>query len=111
MQKEQDVVRLAKWMTEHPKIRRRICEDEYMVSPEEFIDIMELLEKNEFYEMIYVLLVRNQTNPVLEQATSRIVMESACQDWERMGPEALRRELKERIREEMQLKETRNHTF
>lgn len=52
MQKEQDVVRLAKWMTEHPKIRRRICEDEYMVSPEEFIDIMELLEKNEFYEMI-----------------------------------------------------------
>lgn len=72
MQKEQDVVRLAKWMTEHPKIRRRICEDEYMVSPEEFIDIMELLEKNEFYEMIYVLLVRNQTNPVLEQATSRI---------------------------------------
>ena len=81
MQKEQDVVRLAKWMTEHPKIRRRICEDEYMVSPEEFIDIMELLEKNEFYEMIYVLLVRNQTNPVLEQATSRIVMESACQEW------------------------------
>ena len=101
MQKEQDVVRLAKWMTEHPKIRRRICEDEYMVSPEEFIDIMELLEKNEFYEMIYVLLVRNQTNPVLEQATSRIVMESACQEWERMGPEALRREFTANVSHEL----------
>ena len=45
MQKEKDFIRMINWMAAHPKIRRRICKDEYTVTPEECIEILELLEK------------------------------------------------------------------
>lgn len=110
-QRETEVIRLVKWMTEHPKIRRRICEDEYEVTPEEFIEIAEMLEENGFHEMIYVLLVKNQMGDILAQATSRLLVEKACNEWERLGTSQLLKELKDTIREEMKLKEIRGTMF
>lgn len=111
MQREADLVRLAKWMTEHPKVKRRVCESEYEVTPEEFIEIMEMLEENEFHEMIYVLLSKNQLNDVLAQSTSRLLVEKTCKEWERIGTTQLCKELKNIIREEMKLKESRGTKF
>lgn len=110
-QRETEVIRLVKWMTEHPKIRRRICEDEYEVTPEEFIEIAEMLEENGFHEMIYVLPVKNQMGDILAQATSRLLVEKACNEWERLGTSQLLKELKDTIREEMKLKEIRGTMF
>ena len=110
-QRETEVIRLVKWMTEHPKIRRRICEDEYEVTPEEFIEIAEMLEENGFHEMIYVLPVKNQMGDILAQATSRLLVEKACNEWERLGTSQLLKELKDTIREEMKLKEIRGTLF
>ena len=110
-QRETEVIRLVKWMTEHPKIRRRICEDEYEVTPEEFIEIAEMLEENGVHEMIYVLPVKNQMGDILAQATSRLLVEKACNEWERLGTSQLLKELKDTIREEMKLKEIRGTMF
>lgn len=110
-QRETEVIRLVKWMTEHPKIRRRICEDEYEVTPEEFIEIAEMLEENGFHEMIYVLPVKNQMGDILAQATSRLLVEKACNEWERLGTSQLLKGLKDTIREEMKLKEIRGTMF
>ena len=110
-QRETEVIRLVKWMTEHPKIRRRICEDEYEVTPEDFIEIAEMLEENGFHEMIYVLPVKNQMGDILAQATSRLLVEKACNEWERLGTSQLLKELKDTIREEMKLKEIRGTMF
>ena len=110
-QRETEVIRLVKWMTEHPKIRRRICEDEYEVTPEEFIEIAGMLEENGFHEMIYVLPVKNQMGDILAQATSRLLVEKACNEWERLGTSQLLKELKDTIREEMKLKEIRGTMF
>ena len=110
-QRETEVIRLVKWMTEHPKIRRRICEDEYEVTPEEFIEIAEMIEENGFHEMIYVLPVKNQMGDILAQATSRLLVEKACNEWERLGTSQLLKELKDTIREEMKLKEIRGTMF
>ena len=69
-----DSQEISELLKQHPQLLTLL--NEKMDLPDmEPTRVMELLEKNEFYEMIYVLLVRNQTNPVLEQATSRIVMD------------------------------------
>jgi len=111
MQRETEVIRLAKWMSEHPRVRRRICENEYEVTPEEFIELTELLEENGFYEMIYVLLTKNQVNDILEQATSRLLVEKTCNEWERIGTKQFCKELKDIIKEEMEIKANRRKKF
>ena len=111
MQRETDVIRLVKWMAEHPKIKRRVCESEYEVTPEEFIEIVDILEENGFHEMIYVLLSKNQINDILAQSTSRLLVEKTCKEWERIGTNQLCKELRDIIREEIKLKETRGMKF
>jgi len=100
-----NIVRLANWMTEHPKVQRRICEDGFEVTPEEFIEIMEMLEGNGFYEMIFILIVKNRSNPVLEKALSRLVVEKVGKALEEIGARQMCEELKGKIREEIKLKE------
>jgi hypothetical protein len=49
--KTAEAIRLVKWLSEHPKIQSRLFEDYAETTPEECLEIIEMLEKNEFYEM------------------------------------------------------------
>ena len=108
---EDKVIKLVYWLTEHPKIRRILCDSDYEVEPEEFIEIMEMLEKNEFYEMIVVLLIKNSFNELIEQVMSRILVEKMGKEWERIGTEQLCRDIKAKVREEVKLREARGSKF
>jgi NDP-sugar pyrophosphorylase family protein len=105
-----DTIRLVEWLSEHPKIQRRLYNGGYEVSPEECLEIMELLEKNEFYEMILILLMRNQQDAVLAEATSKLVVEKLVDEWRRIGTEQMCKDIKEKIREEIRLKEAGKST-
>lgn len=99
------VIELVRWLAEHPKVQRRLCEDEYKVTPEEFIEIMELLEQHEFYEMIVVLILKNRCNAVLSQALSRMLVETMSKEWEKIGTKQMCKDMKDLIREEIRSKE------
>ncbi len=101
--KTAEAIRLVKWLSEHPKIQSRLFEDYSQTTPEECLEIIEILEKNGFYEMIVALLMKNQFNMALEQVISEFVIDKMIKEWERVGTEQMCQDIKERIREKIQL--------
>lgn len=101
-----DTIRPVEWLSEHPKVQRKLYGGEYEVNPEECMELIELLEKNAFYEMILILLMRNQHDATLAEATSRLITEKLVSEWKRIGTEQMCRDIKEKIREGIRLKET-----
>ncbi|KUO62062.1 MAG: hypothetical protein APF84_07785 [Gracilibacter sp. BRH_c7a] len=102
-----DTVRLVRWLSEHPKIQRRLCESEFESTPEECIEMIEMLEKNSFYDMIFILLIKNSHDLIINEAISKMVTEKITNEWERIGTEQMCRDIKERIRDEIKLNEIR----
>lgn len=111
LQDENKVIRLAIWLTEHPKIQHRLFEEEYDATPDEFIEIMEMLEENGFYEMILVLLIKNKWNVSLEQALSKVFIEKMAKEWERIGTEQMCRDIKDKIREEQRAEKAKENSL
>lgn len=108
---EDKLVQMVNWLVNHPKVQYRLCDDESEVSPEEFIETMELFERNGFYEWIPVLFLKNCYNDVLHQAMTSLLIEKAGQEWQRTGTEQLCKDIKDKIKEEIRLKEERRSTF
>ena len=101
--KTTEAIRLVKWLSEHPKIQSRLFEDYTQTTPEECLEIIEILEKNEFYEMIVALLMKNQYNIALEQVISEFVIDKMIKEWERVGTERMCQDIKEKIKEKIGL--------
>lgn len=98
-----DTIRLVRWLAEHPKIQRRLCEGEYESTPEECLEMIELLENNSFYDMIFILLMKNSHDRIIDEALTKMVMEKMANEWERVGTEQMCRDIKERIRHGIQV--------
>lgn len=108
---EDKLVQMGSWLANHPKVQLQLCDDGYEVSPEAFIEIMELFERNGFHEWIPVLFLKNCYNDILHQAMTSLLIEKAGQEWQRIGTEQLCKDIKEKIKEEIRLKEERKGTF
>ena len=109
---KEDTIRLIRWLSEHPRIQRRLCDEGTESTPEECLEIIEQLEKNSFYDMIYILLMKNSHDMVIGEVLSKIIVEKMANEWERMGTEQMCRDIKEKIKEEIKLKEKqRNKMF
>lgn len=104
-----NTIELVKWLAEHPKVCRRLCEDEYQVTPEECIEIIEMLEEKGFYEMIFILLANNKYDPVIKQAVKNVVVEKMSKEWKRIGTKQLCNDIKVKIREEIRIQESGEH--
>ncbi len=110
--KTAEAIRLVKWLSEHPKIQSRLFEDYTQTSPEECLEIIEILEENDFYEMIVALLMKNQYNIALEQVISEFVIDKMIREWERVGTEQMCQDIKEKIIEKIRLSDTdKDYTF
>jgi hypothetical protein len=96
-----DTIRLVRWLAEHPKIQRRLCEGEYESTPEECLETIEMLAKDSFYDMIFVLLMKNSHDLIIDEALTKMATEKIVNEWERVGTEQMCRDIKERIKEEI----------
>jgi len=96
-----DTIRLVRWLAEHSQIKRRLCEGEFESTPEECLEIIELLENNSFYDMIFILLMKNSHELIIDEAISSVATEKIANEWERIGTEQMCRDIKERIKEEI----------
>jgi hypothetical protein len=97
-------IKLVKWLSENPKIQSRLCEDYSESTPEECIEIIDILEENGFYDLIVILLMKNQYNLALEQVVTEIVIDKMTKEWERIGMEQMCSDIKEKIKEKINLK-------
>lgn len=106
---KEDTVRLIRWLAEHPSIQRRLCDEGAESTPEECIEIIEQLEKNSFYDMIYILLMKNSHDIVIGEAIEKVIAEKMANEWERIGTEQMCQDIKGRIKEEIKIKELRGN--
>ncbi len=109
--KTTEAIRLVKQLSGHPKIQSRLFEDYAETTSEECLQIIELLEKNEFYEMIVALLMKNQYNIALEQVITEFVVEKMTKEWERIGMEQMCKDIKDKIKEKIKLKDKGREIF
>lgn len=101
---EDKTIRLIKWLSKHPKIQTRLCEDGYTVTLEECLEIIELLEENEFYDMIFVLFVKNSHERTIDKIITEIMIEKMTEEWKRIGTKQMCQDIKQKIKEEIQRK-------
>lgn len=101
---QDDTIRLVRWLAEHPKIQRRLCEADFESTPEECLEIIEMLENNSFYDMIFILLMKNSHDLIIDEAITKMVTEKMANEWDRIGTEQMCADIKNRIREEIRRK-------
>ena len=102
---KEDTLRLIRWLSEHPSIQRKLCDEGTESTPEECIETIEQLEKNSFYDMICILLMKNSHDIVIGGAIEKVIAEKMANEWERIGTEQMCRDIKEKIKEEIKIKE------
>lgn len=100
---ENKMARLVKWMGENPAIQAKLCDGGFESDAEDCIALMDMLEEQGFYELIYVLLIKNQQDGVIWGAMDKLLADAWAQRWAQAGNRAMLREIRERIRSEMEL--------
>jgi hypothetical protein len=100
---ENRTAEIIKWLSNHNKIQRRICWDGYAIEPNECLEIIEMLEKDGLYELIYILLMRNINHIVISEAIEILQAEAWVKEWEKIGNEQMCRNIKEQIKQGINL--------
>jgi len=101
MQEISRTMEIIKWMSAYPDIQRALCCEGYEVEPDECLEIIGILEEQGFYELIYVLLVKNQCHAVIGGAIERLLAEMWMSEWEKVGSQQMCKDLKECIQKEI----------
>lgn len=102
---ENRTAEMIRWLSNHTKIQRRICWDGYLTEPDECLKIIEILEKEGLYELIYILLMRNINHIIISEAIEILQAEAWAKEWVMIGNKQMCRNIKEQIRQGMKLHE------
>ena len=94
MEEETRLTEMIGWLVENPTHQQRICSDGYEVNVPDFLETMGALEKEKYYELLVVLVIKNWMNPAVEQALTKLSVKKISESWKREGTEALCEEFK-----------------
>ena len=94
---------MIKWLSSHPGIQQHLCRDEFVLQSDECLEIMDALEKQGYYEMIYIFLMKNQFHGTVGNALDKLLAELWANEWEKAGNQLMCRDIKERIQNEITL--------
>lgn len=100
-QAKNKMARLVEWMGENMEIQAMLCDGGFEADAEDCIALMDMLEEQGFYELIYVLLIKNQQDDVIWGTMEKLLADAWARRWEQAGTRAMLREIRERIRSEM----------
>ena len=92
---------MIRWLASHPRIEQMLCHDEYAIKDDECLELVDALEKQGYYEMIYIFLMKNQFQRAVGNAIDKLVAEMWANEWEKAGNQQMCREIKERIKNEI----------
>ena len=98
------MVRFIKFMAENPAIECVLCSTDDEILNDEFIEVMEKLEENGFYEMVYILMKKYHFSGIISKAITKMKMKVIGEKIKDVGYEKLSSELKDLIREEIKLR-------
>ena len=94
---------IIKWLSTHPDIQRNLCREGYEVEPPECLEIIGTLEEQGFYELIYILLVKNQHHAIIGGAIDKLLTQFWMDAWGKAGNRQMCTEIKEQIQNEIAL--------
>ena len=100
---------MIRWLANNPKIQRRICCEGYDIEPDECLEIIEMLEQEGFYELVYILLMKNVNHVVIANAVEKLQYKAWSNEWEKIGNEKMCMNIKEQIKNGMLLREIKNN--
>lgn len=95
------VIDIVRWMNTHPEMQQKLCCENCKVEAEESIEIINILEKVDFYEMIYIFLIKNKHNLIISNAINKLLIEILAKEWEEVGNRQMCKKVKENIEQEM----------
>ena len=96
---------MIKWLANHPNIQQMLCHDEYEAEADACLEIVDALEKQGYYEMIYIFLMKNQCHKVIGDAIDKLFAELWADRWEKAGNQQMCREIHAYIQNEIALRE------
>ena len=102
--RQSEAIKVVKWMAENPRIARRLLNVEGCTTPEECIEVIEILEKQSLEYLIPVLFHTVCFDGVMENVWSRLYAEGVSKAWEHVGTGRMLADIKDKIREEIRLK-------
>lgn len=107
--RKKEAIKVHKWIAEYPRLIRRVLNVEDSTTPEECIEIIEVLEEQSLEYLVPVLLYSVDFNGVMNKVIARVNAESVAKTWEATGTKEMMADIKNKIREEIKLKEVRDN--
>ena len=99
--RQQEAIRMMKWIAQYPKIVNRIVNMEQCTTPEECIEVINLLDKHSFEYLVPILLHTVDYDVVMDRGISRLYAEGLATVWEQKGTAHVLDDMKDIIREEI----------
>lgn len=107
--RQQEAIRITKWVAEYPEIANQIVNVEQCITPEECIETIDLLAEHGFEYLVPILLHTANYNDVTDKAISRLYAEGIATVWEQKGTAYILDDLKHKIRQEIARKDLRKN--
>lgn len=92
---------MINWLVSHPQVQSIICFEEYGACPEQCLEDMDTLAEAGYYELIYILLMKNRFSYVIGRVVEAMLMEAWAEQWESMGYSNMVGKIKTRIKAEL----------
>lgn len=105
--RQEETIKIIKWVAENPQVMGKLLNAEESTTPEECIEVIDLLYKQSLEYLIPILVYTTQLDYVMGIVWSRVTAEGIGRVWESMGTEQMLTDIKNKIREEIKLKEAR----
>lgn len=100
-----EAIRVTKWMAENPKLARRFLNGEECTTAQECLKIIDSLCQQSLEYLVPILLYTMRFDAVMDAVQLRMNAEGNARTWEHLGTEQMMKELKNKIKEEMQRRE------
>lgn len=107
--RQKEAIKVHKWIAKNPRVVHRMINLEDNITPQECIELIEILEEQSLEYLIPILLYTVDNNGVISKAIARVNAESLSMTWESMGTAQMLTDIKNKIRKETELKEMRNN--
>ena len=78
---QKEVIRLIKWLGKNPGIMEAICHEEEP-KPEECIEIINRLEKMDFYDMILIFILKQAHRGFMYRTCNTLIIDELAKAWE-----------------------------
>jgi hypothetical protein len=95
----EEAAEMASWLPKHEEVMEVLCNDCYLTA-DKFIEIIEKLEEQQFYCLIYLAIVNCKPTAVVGNAVDKLMEIAYFKQWEKLGTKRMIEEIKAYVKKE-----------